>query len=301
MALSRRARMALGACGAVLLAGILALAWWWLWRRRPAREPPVARSRRARMVLGACAAVLLAGILGLAWWLWRHRSGRRPPVGRLRRTRAALVAVGLLVVVVGATWRLVIAVSPVPECSPPEGPLPASPITAQVVAEKLATWVETGIGMLYSQATGAHLCFSRMRNYYVALNADHIAGARAVNMGDVVLKPDLEMGREQLKALVKHEAAHRTQWAVGTVIGGPLAFPVAYGVTYFFFPGARNPFEHLAGLESGGYTPAGAAPVLGPPQLTVLSALGAIIVVTPFAIHHRRAAPKSDRGNHRSL
>jgi hypothetical protein len=58
----------------------------------------------------------------------------------------------------------------------PGGPLPASPLTAQVVAEKVATWAETGIGILYSQATGAHVCFSRAANYYVALNADHIAG-----------------------------------------------------------------------------------------------------------------------------
>jgi hypothetical protein len=81
------------------------------------------------------------------------------------------------------------------------------------------------------------------------------------------------MPRESLKALVQHEAAHRTQWAVGTVIGGPAAFPIAYGVTYFFFPGARNPFERLAGLESGGCTPSGTGPVLGPAQLAVLSAL----------------------------
>jgi uncharacterized iron-regulated membrane protein len=109
----------------------------------------MALSQRTKMTLGACSAVLLAGILGLAWWLWRHRQGRKPPVARLPRTRAVLVAVGLLVIAVGATWRLAIAIKPLPECSPPGGPLPASPLTAQVVAEKAATWVETGIGILY--------------------------------------------------------------------------------------------------------------------------------------------------------
>jgi hypothetical protein len=243
-------------------------------------------SQRARMALGACSAVLLAGILGLAWWWWRHRRGREPRVARLRRTRAALVALGLVVIAVGASWRLFIAIKP----------LPASPLTAQVVAEKVATWAETGIGILYSQVDGAHVCFSRMANYYVALNAYHFPGPRSMTMGDVVLKPDFAMSRESLKALVQHEAAHRTQWAVGTVIGGPAAFPIAYGVTYFFFPGARNPFERLAGLESGGYTPSGTGPVLGPAQLAVLSALGAVIVSAPFVVLRRRAAARSRSG-----
>jgi len=251
-------------------------------------------SQRARMALGACCAVLLAGVLGLAcWWWWRHRRGHEPRVARLRRTRAALVVLGLVVIAVGASWRLFIAIKPVPECSPPGGPLPASPLTAQVVAEKVATWAETGIGILYSQADGAHVCFSRMANYYVALNAYHFPGPRSMTMGDVVLKPDFALSRESLKALVQHEAAHRTQWAVGTAIGGPAAFPIAYGVTYFFFPGARNPFERLAGLESGGYTPSGAGPVLGPAQLAVLSALGAVIVAAPFVLRRRRAAARS--------
>jgi hypothetical protein len=253
----------------------------------------MALSQRTRMTLGACSAVLLAGILGLAWWLRRHRRGRQPPAGRLRRTCAALVAFGLLVIAVGAAGRLFIAIRPVPECSPPGGPLPPTPLTAQVVAEKAATWAETGIGTLYSKATGAHVCFSRKANYYVAVNANHIAGARAVALGDIVLKPGLDMPREDLKGLVQHEAVHRTQWAVGTVIGGPLAFPIVYGITNFFFPGARNPFERMAGLEAGFYTPSGTGPVLGPAQLAVLSALGAIIVVAPLVVCYRRAAARS--------
>ena len=248
------------------------------------------------MTLGACAAVLLAGILGLIGWLWwwwrRRRREGEPPVARLRRTRAALVALGLLVIALGAAWRLAIVFKPVPECSPLGGPLPASPVSAQVVAEKAATWAATGIGILYSQATGAHVCFTRLENYYVALNANHIAGASAVTVGDVVLKPGLDMPREDLKGLVGHEAVHRTQWAVGTVAGGPLAFPIVYGITNFFFPGARNPFERMAGLEAGFYTPTGTGPVLGPAQLAVLSAL-AVIIVGALVVRYRRAAARS--------
>jgi hypothetical protein len=259
----------------------------------------MAASRRAEMTLGACRATLFTGLFGLAWWWWRRRSGRAPQVTRWRRTRAALVALGLFVIALSATWRLVTAVRPVAECSAPGGPLPATPVTAWVVAEKLATWAETGLGILYSQADGAHLCFSRMENYYVAINSQHIGGARAVNMGDVVLKPELDIPRENLKMLVEHEAGHRTQWAVATVLGGPLAFPVVYGISYFFFPGGRNPFEHLAGLETGGYTDEGIRPLLGPAQLAVLSALGAIIIAAPFVVRYRRAAKARPVGRHR--
>ena len=120
----------------------------------------------------------------------------------------------------------------------------------------MATWGETGIGILYSQATGAHVCFSRAQNYYVALNAYHFPGPRSMTMGDVVLKPDLALPRESL-----------------------------------------NPFERLAGLESGGYTPSGTGPVLGPAQLAVLSVLGGVIVSAPFVVRRRRAAARS-RGQH---
>jgi len=64
-------------------------------------------------------------------------------------------------------------------------------------------------------------------------------------LGDVVLKPGLDMPREDLKGLVEHEA-----W--------PL-----------------HPDRHRAGAWS--------------PQLAVLSATGAIIVVAPFVVRHRRA------------
>lgn len=254
-------------------------------------------SPRAEMVLGAGSAVLLTGILGLAWWLWRHRPGHKPVI-RWRRTRDTLVALGLLVIAVGTVWRLVIAIKPVPECSPPGGPLPASPVTAWVVVQKVATWPETGIGLLYSQVTGAKVCFSRAQNYYVAVNANHIAGYSAVAVGDVVLKPGLSMPRQDLKALVEHEARHREQWAVGTASGGPFAFPIVYGITDFFFPAERNPFERMAGLESGGYTPSGTGPVLGPAQFAVLGALGAGVIAAPFVVRYQRAAARS-RGQHR--
>jgi hypothetical protein len=134
---------------------------------------------------------------------------------------------------------------------------------------------------------------SRSANYYVAVNADNIAGARAMNMGDIVLTPGFNISREQLRTLAGHEVRHRPQWAVMTIIGGPFAFPVAYAIDDFFFPGSRNHFERQAGLESGGYRHSGTGPVLGPAQLAALGALAAIVAVALLAVWHRRASTRS--------
>ena len=255
-------------------------------------------SRRTQMTLNGASAVLLGGILGLAWWSWRHRPGCQP-VARFRRVRATVVAASLVIIAVGAVWRLTIAIQPVSACSPPGGAQAVTrsgPFDVSLLAEKAATWPETGIGLLYSRASDAHVCWSRSADYYVAVHAANPAGARAMNMGDIVLTPGFNIPREQRTALVAHEARHRPQWAVVTVIGGPFAFPVAYAIDDFFFPGSRNHFERQAGLESGGYRHSGSGPVLGPAQLAVLGVLAAIIAMALLAARHRRASARSRSG-----
>lgn len=88
--------------------------------------------------------------------------------------------------------------------------------------------------------------------------------------------------------LAAHEARHRPQWAVATVIAGPFAFPVAYTVDDFFFPGPRNHFERMAGLESGGYRHEGHGPVLGAPQIAVLCAVPVAVVGGWIVVRRRR-------------
>jgi hypothetical protein len=251
--------------------------------------------RRAQLTLGALTMVLLGGVLGLAWWSWRHRPGREP-VARFRRVRAALVAAGLVILAVGTVGRLATTIQHVPGCSPPGGTQAVprgGPFDASVLAEKATTWPETGIGMLYARATGGHVCWSVSSDYYVAVHSDYLGGAHAMTLGDIVLTPGFNISSEELKTLVGHEARHRAQWAVLTVIGGPFAFPVAYAIDDFFFPGARNHFERQAGLESGGYGHEGIGPVLGPAQLAVLAVLAAIIVWALLAARHRRALTRA--------
>jgi hypothetical protein len=250
-------------------------------------------SRRAQVTLGAGIAVLLGGIAGLAlwsWWSWRHPPGGQP-VARLRRTRAVLVAAGLVIIAVGAVWRTAVAIQHTPACAPPGGAQAATrsgPFDVSLLAQQAATWPETGIGLLYSRASGARVCLSRAADYYVALHAHNPAGAKAMTVGDILLSPGFNISKGELRTLIGHEARHRAQWAVLTVIGGPLAFPVAYGIDDFFFPGSRNHFERLAGLEAGGYAHGGTGPVLGPAQFAALGVLAAIVVVALLAARQRR-------------
>ena len=250
--------------------------------------------RRAQMTVGALGMVLLCGILGLAWWLWSHRPGCQPAT-RLRGIRTALVIAGLVLIAAGSVGRLATAFQSVPDCSPSGGAQAARSgrFDMSLVAQEAGTWPETGIGLLYSRARNAHVCLSRSAYYYVAPHADNIAGTRAMTLGDIVLTPGFNISREQLRMLIAHEARHRAQWAVGTLIGGPFAFPVAYAIVDFFFPGSRNFFERQAGLESGGYRHSGTGPVLGPAQLATLAILAAIIVVALLRVRHRRATAGS--------
>lgn len=202
---------------------------------------------------------------------------------------------GLVIIAVGSVGRAVVAVQSVPACAPPGGTQVATrggfhvPLLAQIVA----TWPETGIGLLYARARDARVCLSRLADYYVAPHADNIAGTKAMTLGDIVLTPGFYISKEQRSALVGHEARHRAQWAVGTAIGGPFAFPVAYAIVDFFFPGSRNFFERQAGLAEGGYRHVGTGPVLGAAQLATLAILAAILVVALVRARHRGATVTS--------
>jgi hypothetical protein len=169
--------------------------------------------RRAQMTLSVFWAIVLGGMLGLLWW-WRHHRPGCQPAARLPRVRAPLVVAGLVIIAVGTLGRLTIAIHPLPACSP-SGSTPAvtrqAPVGASVLAEKAATWPETGIGLLYAEADGARVCSSTSADFYVGVPAA-IIGTKATNFGDIVLSPGYDNNQEKRAAVASHEAQHRPQW-----------------------------------------------------------------------------------------
>jgi hypothetical protein len=261
----------------------------------------MALSRPGQAVLGYTSALLLGGILGLACWSWLRHSGR-DRASRIARVGVALAAGGLVLIAVGTVWRVVVAIQSLPPCSGPpsqQAQTSGRHFDAALLGEKFATWPETGLAMLYARAIGAPECRSRSTDYYVAIHANELTGGRAVNLGDIVVSPLYDISNEQMIALAAHEARHRPQWAIGTVIGGPFAFPVAYAVDDFFFPGARNHFERQAGLEPGGYRHVGHGPVLGLAQIATLCAVPVVIVVALLVARRRRIGGRVWRRNER--
>ena len=246
-------------------------------------------------LVGGCA-LLLGGVIGLAvWWRLRDRPAfRRQSAGpRSLAWRIGMAGVILLLVIVGVgvVWRSKVAFSTVATCRGTSGEITTTehrPVTPRIAAEKIITWPETGIGILYGDVAGASLCWYQPSDYYVDFHSGTFAGARIMNIGDVTLAPPFNMSVQSGKAVADHEARHRSQWAVVTALAGPLAFPILYGVDDFFFPGARNHFERQAGLDSGGYEHVGIAPVIGWPQLVVLLAAAALICVLVWRRLRRR-------------
>ena len=244
----------------------------------------VALPRGVSLSLAGGGAVLLGGLIGLIWWLRRLRRG---PLGRprprIRRVEIAVATLILLLVGVGIVWRSKVAIDSVASCRAATAGQPRRSVDPALVAEKVVTWPETGLGILYGDAIGASRCWYPPADYYVDLHSGRYAWARIMNVGDIVLAPPAQLSvHDDKQALARHEALHRSQWAVLTAIGGPLAFPIAYGVDDFFFPGSRNHFERLAGLNAGGYEHVGTAPVIGWPQLVVLLLAGALIAVLVY-------------------
>lgn len=222
--------------------------------------------------------LLVAGVLGALWW-WvkgRHAPLRSAAVRLLQGVVAGL-AVGTILV--GTTWRSLTDLGDAPVCAAPPGEewgstSEVTPLTPSLLAQKVATWPETGLAMLYADARGLTVCRYAAADYYVGVVARAEAGKRTVNFGDMVVSPRFPTVPAEAAELAEHESRHRPQWAVATLLAGPAAFPLAYGLDDFFFPGARNHFERLAGLANGGYVDEGRAPVLGAPQVAVLAAAG---------------------------
>ncbi|MTD59552.1 hypothetical protein [Amycolatopsis pithecellobii] len=239
--------------------------------------------RVSSMVISMVVAVAVGGVFGLLLW-WHGRRVRRvgQRTGRLPRVRRAAVLVALALTVVGSVSRFGAAITPTPSCADPDylAPVISEPEndgSFPSLAAKIATWVPTGLALLYTELRGGQVCEYTPRDYYVAAKSDNLMPDVAVNVGDVVLAAPVS-SYPHTRSLAEHESRHRSQWAWFTVAAGPFAFPVAYWIDEFFFPGSRNHFERAAGLADGNYRPTGTGPVLGWPQISVLALLGATTV-----------------------
>lgn len=245
--------------------------------------------KRVLSFLRLVAAMAVGGLLAVAWTAYsgRHRDGSR--TRRSHRFGRASLAAALVVVAGGAVTRTYAAATTVERCpvALPRGTIDRTQDTTAVsVAEEAATWVPTGIGM-WDAYTFGEVCYIRPYRFYVGVGARY-PGLKYVTVGDVFLSrrslaASQTPNRMQLAANTAHESRHRAQWAVATAVGGPLAFPIVYTVTDLFLPGARNPFERLAGLKQGNYNPySSAEPVLRLPQIATL--VGAAVVLE--GLHH---------------
>ena len=208
------------------------------------------------------------GVLGLLGaGLLRWRAG---PGSRFSHVGQGAVAVGFLVLLAGAGWRSVEVFTGIDECRPPpeieryateqaaEAAISISPL------EQVMTWPISGVAMLYGRAAGAEICYFEAHKYYRLTFERWPLSRGSFFVGNVLMSRPLEdKGVDRVLELSGHEVKHRRQWAVATVIAGPLAFPAAYSIDNLFFPDAANHFERAAGLEEGGYDTDRTAPLLG--------------------------------------
>jgi hypothetical protein len=192
----------------------------------------------------------------------------------------------------GALFRTAIAIHGVPACSSSVGEPAFDPSPRVVVdIEKAVTWPPTGIGMALAQARHGHRCLMVDESLYYDEHRNGIIGRRSFTVGDVYLSHLRAKQSEASKlALFDHERHHRRQWAVGTLLGGPLAFPVAYTVDDIFFPRAQNHFEREAGLARGGYDPdAQTGPKLRVQDIAVLAVIAGSVELVAHLFRRRRS------------
>ena len=197
----------------------------------------------------------------------------------------------------GAFFRTLVAIGGVPVCPVIESSTPYDPEPALLVnTYKAVTWPVTGLGLAFAQVRHGHRCLVGAESFYYDTHSNSFFGGRSFTVGDVFLsRQRTDESVPKRLALVHHERHHRRQWAIATIIGGPLAFPVAYTIDDLFFPHARNHFEREAGLQSGLYDPN----IQTGPKLRLLDLgllAGAAGAAELFHLRRRRRRGLRDRG-----
>jgi hypothetical protein len=222
----------------------------------PALPPPQARSAPASQSvptaiawrIGWCAACLLCGgLVGLALAAVRSVRGNRPA-----RCRVLLVLTGVLAQSLCAGYFLIATVAA--DAAPCAG-LAGTGTTGDGwrAARSAVNAPVSGAAMLYAAAVGGQSCVVGSEG--ITVTAVPSGYARGGTIYGTVFLTDRtsKKATARIARLSEHEAKHATQWAVATLLAGPVAFPAVYAGDESLFPGAHNQFERLAGLADGGY------------------------------------------------
>lgn len=209
---------------------------------------------RALNIVAVFASFGIAG-LGVAWLLQK-----KAPESAVRHAGAGIVWVVFALLAAGSAAKGMEDARGVTECRPPTEIQHYAWDQGRQVAvqvspfETVMTWPVSGLLIAYADASGANLCYFPIQEFYLARFEHWPLPRRAIFVGNVFMARELDpYDIDGGLKLASHEVQHRNQWAWSTVIGGPFAFPVAYTVDDFFFPGSANHFERAAGLKSGGY------------------------------------------------
>lgn len=259
-----------------------------------------------------CAAVLLLGLAGLTTLLpsARARRARRARqcivCRRHQRMRRVLLGVVAVILLAGVVTRIALSNGVTSRCDTTRqvAASTAGMPTAWRLTRDVVTAPLTGIVDTYATARGMWVCSRGATSVAVLPHAAGTGGASATTIGDLLIvhgRGSLDPGHTA--AVGRHESRHTGQWTVFTMLGGPIALPVLYGVDEAFFPGARNQFERAAGLRDGGYAqPSGFGPK---PQWDAIAAiLGVGLLLgrrrlrwcSRRVVHGRAAAARTDPG-----
>lgn len=292
---------------------------------RDARVGGTSFARGLRRSLLAVAMFMCFGLIGLVLCLLpaarRHRRERAAACTvchRRRRINRVVISAFAVLLLTGAGVRAAAAMTPLEECGGrfalgaqaalAEGhtldpaylrwwPATRDTVTAPTTGVMLA--VTGAAGMTHCSGTSVLVAVppppatgiggSIVGNIFVSWVSE-VDGAWVALPGQesyVRFGTEMNADPDYVEAIARHESRHVDQWTVATLIGGPLAMPVAYYVDSLFFPLARNHFERNAGLGDGGYED---PPDFGPAPLWWPLAITVALVLLLLGRHIRRAS-----------